>query len=294
LLSGLGTKSISSIEIVLGKLQKICIILRHQNQIMEDMVKRLFTNDCLVEEDFLSQETCLLWEKKILSNLDIFGSDVEPQYGQLTAFYGMIESGLNESYYRYAEAHNKFLKKEFPQIPRVIETIGQKILTHSGLKPDSLPIVPRDKKYFLMAGFNLQLRTWTFYNIHTDTEGLLQYPASIFDPNTRAYSCVISIKRTAQHTNERGGDLDIWRKRLLADQMDDFFKPDSDQARSHKPRQKVPYKVGTMVLFDSFMPHVVLPFKVKKKADRRIAFVVHFNYRKHTERNPFPHLEYWY
>jgi hypothetical protein len=56
----------------------------------------------------------------------------------------------------------------------------------------------------------------------------------------------------------------------------------------------VPYTVGNMVLFDSFMPHVVIPFKIKKKDDRRISFVVHFNYRKHTERNPFPHLEYWY
>jgi hypothetical protein len=42
------------------------------------------------------------------------------------------------------------------------------------------------------------------------------------------------------------------------------------------------------------MPHGVLPFKVRKKEDRRITFLVHFNYRKHTERNPFPHLEYWY
>ena len=48
------------------------------------------------------------------------------------------------------------------------------------------------------------------------------------------------------------------------------------------------------MIFDSFMPHVVLPFKVKKKADRRISLVMHFNYRKHTQRNPFPHLEYWY
>ena len=48
-----------------------------------------------------------------------------------------------------------------------------------------------------------------------------------------------------------------------------------------------------LVIFDSFMPHVVLPFKVKKKADRRISLVMHFNYRKHTQRNPFPHLEYW-
>mgnify|MGYP000114630903 CR=1 FL=1 len=57
---------------------------------------------------------------------------------------------------------------------------------------------------------------------------------------------------------------------------------------------KVDYTPGNMVLFDSFMPHLVRPFKVRKKADRRITLVVHFNYRKHTERNPFPHLEYWY
>ena len=145
-----------------------------------------------------------------------------------------------------------------------------------------------------MAGFNLQLKTWTLYNIHTDTEGLLQYPESIFNPDTRAYSAVVSIKRTAQYVQDRGGDLDIWTKRYLADELDGFYKADGYRAKSKALRKKVPYEAGSLVVFDSFMPHVVLPFKVNKKADRRISFVVHFNYRKHTERNPFPHLEYWY
>jgi hypothetical protein len=39
---------------------------------------------------------------------------------------------------------------------------------------------------------------------------------------------------------------------------------------------------------------VVLPFKVKKKEDRRISMVVHFNYRHRTDINPYPHLEFWY
>ena len=60
--------------------------------------------------------------------------------------------------------------------------------------------------------FSLQLANWKLYNIHTDTEGLIQYPESIFNPNTRAYSCVISVKRTAQYVEKRGGDLDIWAK----------------------------------------------------------------------------------
>ncbi len=43
-----------------------------------------------------------------------------------------------------------------------------------------------------------------------------------------------------------------------------------------------------------FMPYVVRLFHVRSKADRRISFVMHFNYRSPTERNPFPHLEYGY
>ena len=245
-------------------------------------------------KEFLSTSLCQRWEKKIFDNLDIFGSDVEPQYGQLTAYYGMIEAGLNESYYRFAEKHNKYLLKEFPEIKEIIEAVAALILDLSGLQPGALPIVPRDKKYFLIAGFNLQLRSWHLYNIHTDTEGLLQYPESIFNDSTRAYSCVISIKRTAQYINDRGGDLDIWKERYLADQLDDFYKPDGYAAKSVKNRRKISYGVGNMVLFDSFMPHVVIPFAIKKKSDRRISFIVHFNYRKHTDRNPFPHLEYWY
>jgi hypothetical protein len=257
-------------------------------------VKKLFTNRVFVEPDFLSTTLCHRWEERILGNLKTFGPDVEPAYGQIAAFYGMIEAGLNESYYRYAEKHNRFLLKTFPQIRGIIARAGAMILEKSGLAPDALPIVPRDRKYFLMAGFNLQLHDWKFYNIHTDTEGLLLYPASIFDPNTRAYTCVVSIKRSAQHTERRGGEFDIWKERFLAHELDEFYKLNRVDARSKDAREKVDYSPGTMVLFDSFMPHVVRPFKVRKKADRRITLVIHFNYSKHTERNPFPHLEYWY
>ncbi|MCX7234544.1 MAG: hypothetical protein NTY26_14155 [Burkholderiales bacterium] len=257
-------------------------------------MRKLFTNDCIVKNEFLDPDLCQRWEQKIFDRPDIFGTDVNPQYGQMAAFYGMIESGLNESYYRYAEKHNKYLHKEFAEIKTIVKTIGAMILQHSGLPPDSLPLVPRDKKYFLVAGFNLQIKSWALYNIHTDTEGLLLYPESIFDKNTRAYSSVISIKRTAQHLCHRGGDLDIWGERYTADALDAFYKPDGCSARSNRQRQKISYEVGKLVIFDSFMPHVVLPFKVKKKADRRISLVMHFNYRKHTQRNPFPHLEYWY
>ena len=143
-------------------------------------MKKLFTNEYLVKKEFLSTALCQRWEKKIFDNLDIFGSDVEPQYGQLAAYYGMIESGLNESYYRFADKHNKYLRKEFPEIEEIIEAVAALILDLSGLPPGALPIVPRDTKYFLMAGFNLQLRNWRVYNRHTDTDGLLQYPESIF------------------------------------------------------------------------------------------------------------------
>lgn len=257
-------------------------------------MKKLFTKQLFVEPNFLHPTVCQRWEEKIWSNLEIFGPDVDPTYGQMAAFYGMLEAGLNESYYRFAEQHNRFLVKNFPEVRSVIARAGAMILEKSGLPPNALPIVPRDRKYFLMAGFNLQLQDWMIYNVHTDTEGLLLYPASIFDANTRAYSCVVSIKRTAQHTNNRGGELDVWTERYLADELELFYKPDRIHARSLKSRVKVDYSPGTMVLFDSFMPHVVRPFKVRTKRDKRITLVIHFCYRKQTQRNPFAHLEYWY
>jgi hypothetical protein len=66
------------------------------------------------------------------------------------------------------------------------------------------------------------------------------------------------------------------------------------RAHSNAKRIKIPYNEGNLIVFDSFMPHVVLPFKVKKKEDRRISMVVHFNYRDRTDINPYPHLEFWY
>ncbi len=196
-------------------------------------MKQLFQNDFILEEGFLPSKICRDWAKTIFQHPKILGPDVAPHYGQMAAFYGMIEAGLNESYFRYAAQHNQFLTRHFPEVQDIIAYAGQTILSHSGLAPDALPVVPRDAQYFLMAGFNLQLATWKLYNIHTDTEGLIQYPESIFNTDTRAYSCVISIQRTAQHTEQRGGDLDIWRERYLAHELDGFYKPD---ACMHAPK----------------------------------------------------------
>lgn len=257
-------------------------------------MKKLFTNQFFEEPGFLSPEICADWERRIFDNLDTFGPDMAPKYGQMAAYYGMIEAGLNESYYRFAEKHNRFLLKNFPQVKDLIRQMGECILEKSGLAANAIPVIPRDKKYFLVAGFKIQSKSFNLYNIHIDTEGLLQYPQSIFNLNTRAYSCIVSIKRTAQYENKHGGDLHIWQERYTADKMDDFYKKDGVQVRSQVNRHRIAYEAGKLLIFDSFMPHGVLPFKVRKKADRRITFLVHFNYRKHTERNPFPHLEYWY
>ena len=257
-------------------------------------MQQLFTSQLFIEPGFLSRQTCARWEKKVIKNLETFGPDISPSYGQMSAYYGMIEAGLNESYYRFAEKHNSFLVHNFPEAHEIINFMGSYILAKSGLSRDDVPVVPRDPKYFLKCGFKIQLRSFNIYNIHTDTEGLLAYPESIFDSQTRAYSCIISVKRTAQHAKRHGGDLDAWKSRYLAHQMDGFFKRDGVRARSKADRIRVPYETGSLIVFDSFMPHVVLPFKVRAYADQRITFLVHFNYRARTERNPFPHLEYWY
>jgi len=108
-------------------------------------MKKLFACDYFVEKNYISAAQCERWEKKIFENSDIFGPDIHPEYGQMAAYYGMIESGLNESYYRYAEKHNKYLLKEFHEVKEMIEDIGSKILHRSGIKPGSIPLVPRDK-----------------------------------------------------------------------------------------------------------------------------------------------------
>ena len=104
-----------------------------------------------------------------------------PKYGQMAAYYEMIEAGLNESYYRFAEKHNQFLLRDFPEVKGLIRQIGECILEKSGLPANAIPVIPRDKKYFLVAGFKIQSKSFNMYNIHIDTEGLLQYPGSIFN-----------------------------------------------------------------------------------------------------------------
>ena len=76
-------------------------------------MEKLFTNAVIVEKGFLSPKVLKRWQETIFANPKIFGPDVEPEYGELAAFYWMIESGLNESYFRFAARHNKYLEKNF-------------------------------------------------------------------------------------------------------------------------------------------------------------------------------------
>lgn len=69
-------------------------------------MKKLFTNDFIVEKGFLSPEVCQRWQDTIFTNPKVFGQSVAPEYGQLAAFYSMLESGLNESYFRFADKHH--------------------------------------------------------------------------------------------------------------------------------------------------------------------------------------------
>jgi len=56
------------------------------------MMQKLFQNDFIFEKGFLSADVCKKWETTIFENLPTFGTDVEPKYGQMAAFYGMIEA----------------------------------------------------------------------------------------------------------------------------------------------------------------------------------------------------------
>ena len=46
------------------------------------------------------------------------------------------------------------------EIKNIIKRVGEIILTKSGIPREVIPVVPRDKQYWLIAGVNIQLHDW--------------------------------------------------------------------------------------------------------------------------------------
>lgn len=112
--------------------------------------------------------------------------------------------------------------------------------------------------------------------IHADYEGIAPYPPMLFDPQTRAYSAVISLATAAS-----GGNLMIWKDRKLASQemeLDDSLA------------EEVTYSVGSMSIFDSFCYHRIMASKLDDSHRFRAIAAVHFLYLD----KPYPHFEYWF
>lgn len=77
--------------------------------------------------------------------------------------------------------------------------------------------------------------------VHADYEGLAPYPQKLFDPDTRAYSAVLSLAMAAS-----GGNLENLQEHQLANE---------EPLLCDQKVSEVAYKVGTMTIFDSFCYH---------------------------------------
>jgi hypothetical protein len=149
----------------------------------------------------------------------------------------------------------------------------------AALLPRRVPAVPRRTilgPYWTDYGFAVYERDGQSGVAHTDLEGLIPYPSSMFDGATEAYSATVAVDCPAS-----GGGLWIDRRQR---RVGHYVPP-----RSRKGWKLYEYQPGTLTLFDAFLPHAIQGFRLSDTAPRRVILVVHFLYRK----EPYPHYQYW-
>lgn len=114
---------------------------------------------------------------------------------------------------------------------------------------------------------------------HIDLEGLAPYPPVMFDRGAAAFSAVLCVAAPA-----RGGDLLIWpEKRYFADTAENLPVRKADAVR-------LSCRAGDLLIFDSFLPHMIDAYEVDDEAPWRVTGVIHFLLRE----EPYPHWEYWF
>lgn len=111
---------------------------------------------------------------------------------------------------------------------------------------------------------------------HADYEGLSPYPEKLFDASTRAYSAVLCLASA-----ESGGNLRIWKQRVLANE-----EPALEEGAS----EDIIYEPGALVLFDSFCYHQITESVLNEEHRYRAIGALHFLYKD----APSPHWEYWF
>jgi hypothetical protein len=232
-------------------------------------------NQVVCLDNYVDEATCSAWLSQVLANQDEMETRFEFIHSYGSSWYLDIEHGLLAYYHANAEHTNELLHA----LPNLVETLADSAKFLEA--PDGstgLPSRPRSQNlgpYWANAGVVLMMKG-TEGVIHADYEGIAPYPPMLFDPQTRAYSAVISLATAAS-----GGNLMIWKSRKLASEE---FEMDDSCA------QEVAYSVGSLSIFDSFCYHRIMASKLDDNHRFRAIAAVHFLYLD----KPYPHFEYWF
>ncbi len=225
--------------------------------------------------DYVEEHTRTKWLEKVWANQEEWENRFEFINSYGSAWYLDIETGLLNYYHANAEQTNKLLAGLDGLVDKL--TACTKYLQ----APDGstgLPARARRENlgpYWVDAGLVVMMKG-TEGQIHGDYEGLAPYPAKLFDPQTRAYSAVISLFKPPV-----GGNLKIWTKHYLGQELpelEDYFS------------QVIDYTPGSLILFDSFCYHQILGSELTEAKPYRAIAAMHFLYKE----EPHPHWEYWF
>lgn len=232
-------------------------------------------NQVICIDNFVDESTCSQWLGQVLANQEAMETRFEFIHSYGSSWYLDIEHGLLAYYHANAQATNQLLHA-LPGLVATLAGVSKYLEAPDG--STGLPSRPRSENlgpYWADAGVVLMMKG-TEGVIHADYEGMAPYPSMLFDPQTRAYSAVISLATAAS-----GGNLMIWKDRKLASQemeLDDSLA------------EEVTYSVGSMSIFDSFCYHRIMASKLDDSHRFRAIAAVHFLYLD----KPYPHFEYWF
>jgi hypothetical protein len=222
--------------------------------------------------DFVAGADLQNWVTRIVRNRRAWQPCFEGNFSTYgRAWYVEIEEGNAPRYHAEATAWNQRLER----FSRLSEYI-QQIATHL---PRRVPVVPRRSilgPYWVDCGFTIYERDGESGVAHTDMEGLIPYPSSMFDATTEAYSATIAVE-----CPESGGGLWVDPR---ARRLGHYSAP-----RWRTGWKLHSYRPGTLTVFDSFLPHAIEGFHLSRRHSRRTILIVHFLYRS----GPYPHYQYW-
>jgi len=225
--------------------------------------------------DYVPVQKCNDWLSQVLAN----SSELETRFEFINSYgsswYLDIEHGVLH-YYHANAAHTNELLYALPDLIPTLSGVSKYLVAPDGAT--GLPCRSRSQNlgpYWVDGGVVLMMQGHEGV-VHADYEGLAPYPQKLFDPDTRAYSAVLSLAMAAS-----GGNLKIWQEHQLANE---------EPLLCDQKVSEVAYKVGTMTIFDSFCYHRILPSQLDDDHRFRAVAAMHFLYLA----EPYPHWEYWF